>query len=64
MRIQENRSFGPPWVIVDRHGVEVAAAHNRADADAFIKADISLAELSRRNEAAEKLDRSQVHGAA
>lgn len=54
MKIQENRSFGPPWVIVNRHGIEVAAAHCRADAEAFLKADISLRELSRRNELAEQ----------
>ena len=55
MKIQENRSFGPPWVIVNRHGIEVAAAHVRADAEAFLKADISRDELFRRNEAVEEL---------
>jgi hypothetical protein len=64
MKIQENRSFGPPWVIVNRHGIEVAAAHVRADAEAYLKADISRDELFRRNEAAEELDRSQADGAA
>jgi capsule polysaccharide modification protein KpsS len=64
MRIQENGSFGPPWVILNRHGVEVATAHLRADAEAFLKADISWKELMRRNEIAEKLDSSWAEGAA
>ena len=57
MRIQENRSFGPPWVIINRHGIEVAAAHDRADAEAFLKADISWKELMRRNEIAEQKEK-------
>ena len=55
MKIQENRSFGPPWVIVNRHGIEVAAAHVRTDAEAYLKGDISRDELFRRNDLAEKL---------
>ena len=55
MKIQENRSFGPPWVIVNRHGIEVAAAHVRADAEAYLKGEISRDELFRRNDLAEKL---------
>jgi hypothetical protein len=54
MKIQENRSFGPPWVIVTRHGIEVAAAHVRADAEAYLKGEILRDELFRRNEAIEK----------
>ena len=60
MKIQENRSFGPPWVILDRRGIEVAAAHDRADAEAYLKADISWQELMRRNEAVEKCGRAST----
>jgi hypothetical protein len=52
MQIRINPSFGPAWEIT-RSGDAIAAAHKRADAEAFAAGQIDKAELTRRNKAIE-----------
>lgn len=53
MQIQPNRDFGPAFVIV-RNEREIACAHRREDAEAFVAGAIGADELYRRNEGVEK----------
>lgn len=62
MQVQTNKSFGPPFVIVDGRGREIASAHKQHDATAFASGLIDRPELDRRNDAVEANQRC-VHAA-